>query len=79
MLVITNTFTTEDGKTFPSKNKALIHAALQASGVYLDDYKKREVVEALDSLLFVVDKHEHFVNIAEALDFPTPQNVEVKE
>jgi len=74
MLVITNTYATEDGKHFPSKNQALIHAALQASGIYLDDYKKKEVVEALDNLLIVIDRYEELPTAEEALDFPTLQD-----
>ena len=74
MLVITQTYTTEDGKTFPTKNQALIHAAIQASGIFLDDYKKKEIVKELDNLLIVIDRYEDFPTTEEALDFPTLQD-----
>jgi len=74
MLVITQTYTTEDGKTFLSRNQALIHAAIQASGIYLDDYKKKEIVKELDKLLIVFDRFEEQVKEGVALDFPTLQD-----
>jgi len=74
MLVITQTYTTEDGKTFPTKNQALIHAAIQASGIFLDDYKKKEIVKELDNLLVVIDRYEELPTAEEALDFPTLQD-----
>lgn len=79
MLVITHTFTTEDGKTFPTKNQALIHAAIQASGIYLDDYKKKEIVKELDNLLIVFDRFEEQVREGEPLDFPTLQDTGITE
>ncbi|MBK8157153.1 MAG: hypothetical protein IPK55_14905 [Streptococcus sp.] len=79
MLVITNTYATEDGKNFPSKNRALIHAALQASGVYLEDYKEKEIISALDEHLFVVDKKERLIKLGEALGFPTLQDTGITE
>jgi len=74
MLVITQTYTTEDGKTFPTKNQALIHAAIQASGIFLDDYKKKEIVKELDNLLIVIDRYEELPTAEETLDFPTLQD-----
>lgn len=74
MLVITHTFTTEDGKTFPTRNQALIHAAIQASGIFLDDYKKKEIVKELDKLLIVFDRFEGQVKEEGVLDFPTLQD-----
>lgn len=79
MLVITNTYTTEDNRTFSTKNQAIIHAAIQASGIYLDDYKKKEIVKELDNLLIVFDRYEEQVREGEPLDFPTLQDTEVKE
>ena len=81
MLIVTNTYTTEDGKTFPTKNQALIHAAIQASGIYMEEYKKRELVKELDNFLIVTDR-EWFTEqqkLGEALDFPTLQDTEVEE
>jgi hypothetical protein len=58
MLIITQVFQTEDGITFDTKNKALIYAAIQASGVYLENYIKKALVDDFDKLLMVTEKGE---------------------
>jgi hypothetical protein len=79
MLVITHTYTTEDGRTFPSRNEALIHAAIQASGLYLEEYKKKELIKELDKLLIVIDRSEEFSKEGEALVFPALQDTGIPE
>lgn len=79
MLVITNTYTTEDGKTFPTKNQALIHAALKESDLFFEDYKIIwMIVTELDKRLIVIDRSK-LETTEEALDFPTLQDTEVEE
>lgn len=80
MLVITHTYTTEDGRTFPTRNQALIHAAIQASRLYLEEYKKKELIKELDNLLIVIDRYDQaFPTTEEALDFPTLQDTGIIE
>ena len=79
MLIVTNTFTTEDGKTFSTRNQALIHAALKASDLYFDEYKMQRLVQELNNLLIVFDRYEEQVKEGEALDFPTLQDTGITE
>lgn len=41
-------YQTEDGKFYTSFNAACFHEALMKTGIYLDSYKVRDLVEALD-------------------------------
>ncbi len=41
-------YQTEDGKFYTSFNAAFIHEALMKTGIYLESYKVRDLVEALD-------------------------------
>ena len=41
-------YQTEDGKFYTSFNAAFIHEALVKTGIYLEPYKVRDLVEALD-------------------------------
>lgn len=81
MLVITNTYTTEDNRTFPNRNQALIYAALKESKLFFEDYKLKMLVEELDKKLIVTDREwfEEQQKLGEALDFPTLQDTEVEE
>jgi hypothetical protein len=56
MLTVTPAYKTEDGKTFDTRNQALIYAAIKASGVYLDYHKDIQLAEELDKLLDAYEK-----------------------
>ena len=47
------TYTTEDGATFDDSNQAKIHDAVKKTGVYLETYKMKELVEELHKILVV--------------------------
>ncbi len=47
------TYTTEDGATFDDSNQAKIHDAVKKTGVYLETYKMKELVEGLHKILVV--------------------------
>lgn len=47
------TYTTEDGATFDDSNQAKIHDAIKQTGVYLETYKMKDLVEELHKILVV--------------------------
>lgn len=62
------TYTTEDGATFDTANKARIHDAIKQTGVYLESYKMKDIVDSLDQLIIV-----------EYRQFPVTEPVEILE
>lgn len=49
-------YRTEDGADYESVNAARIHEALVSIDVYLDPFRLRNLVEALDKDYILVDK-----------------------
>lgn len=58
MLTITPAYKTEDGKTFDTRNQALIYAAIKASGIDLGYRKDLQLAEELDKLIIVYEREE---------------------